>query len=85
MSYPDICPACKASMQGDPIPQEWIDKGYYHKDTTHYSRVIGIEDPKIYDGISWWKCPDCKHVWKRFPWSPDYTQDGSDDTQKGNV
>jgi len=31
-----------------------------------WSRLIGIEDPKIYDGISWWKCPECKTMWDRW-------------------
>jgi hypothetical protein len=75
MSTPAECPECKSDLTGDPIPQEFLDKGYYGDDTTHYSRVIGIEDPDVYDGISWWECPDCKHIWKRFLWSPDYNRE----------
>jgi len=30
-----------------------------------WSRVIGIEDPSIYDGISYYRCPDCDKMWKR--------------------
>lgn len=57
------CPACGASMQGEPIPQEYIDKGYYREGATHYSRLIGVEyaygHPQRYDGISEHMCPDC--------------------------
>jgi hypothetical protein len=28
-------------------------------ETTHYSRVIGVEYQGRYDGISEWVCPDC--------------------------
>ena len=31
-----------------------------------YSRLIGIEDPKVYDGVSWWRCPDCGATWSRW-------------------
>lgn len=31
-----------------------------------YSFLIGIENPKLYDGISFWKCPFCHTVWDRF-------------------
>jgi len=31
-----------------------------------YSRLIGIENPNVYDGISWWRCPDCGATWSRW-------------------
>jgi hypothetical protein len=35
-----------------------------------WNRLMGIElpydHPKYYDGISYWKCPDCKTTWDRF-------------------
>ena len=72
MSEVECCPECGADFKGDPIPEEYQDK--YYGGETHYSRLIGIEDPMVYDGISWWKCPDCEHIWKRFPWSPDFNE-----------
>lgn len=30
-----------------------------------YTNVIGIEDPKIYDGVSYWKCTNCNTVFDR--------------------
>lgn len=61
----DICPnGC--DLTGEPIPQEYIDKGYYGNHT-HYSRMIGVEVPWVYDGVLYWKCPDCNIAWPRFP------------------
>ena len=59
MSHKDICPKCK------------IDLSYKHTDGETYSHVVGIEDMFGYDGVSWFFCPECLHMWKRFDWSPD--------------
>ena len=61
----DNCPACNVSLIGDPIPQEWLAD----YSGTHWRREIGIEDPAIYDGVSWWRCPDCSFTWSAFPFS----------------
>ncbi len=63
-------PTCPngCDLQGPPIPQESIDKGYYGKDATHFSRIIGIEIRGVYDGVAYWECPDCDVRWHR--WSP---------------
>jgi hypothetical protein len=50
---PGPCPACSAIWE-------------YNVDVETFSRVIGIEDPAIYDGVSWWKCPDCGIRWDRW-------------------
>ena len=60
------CKLCDADLRGEPIPQEYIDKGYYGEEATHYSRLIGIEIQGGYDGISYWKCPECNGMWDRF-------------------
>lgn len=60
----DTCPACGASMQAEPIPEE---HRHHYGDKTHYSRVIGVEVPGVYDGILYWLCPDCGHKWHRWP------------------
>ena len=62
------CPKCGVSWDGELIPE---DIRHHYPPPYHWSRVIGIEDTMIYDGIMWWKCPDCKEIFKRFPWSPD--------------
>lgn len=70
MNHPDVCPHCKADLTGEPIPQEYLDAGYYAAGSTHYSRKIGVEVSGLYDGILFWQCPDCKGRWHRF--GPDH-------------
>lgn len=66
MSEPfETCPACKADMRDQPIPQEYLDKGYYGKDATHYLRTIGVYDRRR-DFTVAWRCPDCGHEEPRF-------------------
>jgi hypothetical protein len=59
------CPACKADLKGDPIPDEYLLSDNSSDRTTHYSRVIGCEytydNPNRYDGVSEWRCPDCDY------------------------
>lgn len=31
-----------------------------------WSRIIGIEVPHQYDGVSYWRCPDCGTQWSRW-------------------
>lgn len=78
------CPKCNTSFIGEPIPQEYIDKGYYG-DSTHYRREIGIDGgyAGIYDGIVAWQCPDCKHEFSRgdSTWAKQLFQDYQDSKQ----
>ena len=50
---PAECKICKSDLQ-------------YEHNGLQYSRIVGIEDPNLYDGVSYWKCPDCSGVWSRF-------------------
>jgi len=59
----DKCLLCDADLQGEPIPKKSRDKGYYG-DKTHFSRRIGISDPRL-DRIVEWLCPDCGGRWNR--------------------
>lgn len=62
----DFCPnGC--NLQGDAIPQEYIDAGYYGEGVTHYSRMLGIEIRGVYDGVLYWTCPECGVRWHRWP------------------
>jgi hypothetical protein len=61
----NTCPHCAASLIGDPIPQEYIDKGYYGE-ATHWRREIGHEISGVYDGVLFWSCPDCGKAWERW-------------------
>jgi len=49
----DQCPECG---------MEWK----YEVDGKTYSKIIGREDPNIYDGICEWQCPGCGAIWDRF-------------------
>src|SRR4051794_24279323 len=60
------CPHCGADLRGNPIPQEYIDGGYYAPEATHYNRKVGVEVPSVYDGILYWECPDCGGTWHRW-------------------
>lgn len=58
------CPSCGADWQGHKIPVEV--RSMYGIGVTHYSRLVGIEIEGGYDGVSLWRCPDCKKEWDRF-------------------
>ncbi len=48
---------------------EKIARAYYgwtKEIPTRFSRLVGIEDSTIYDGISYWQCPDCCATWDRW-------------------
>ena len=76
MSIDNSCPKCGASDLGGVIPPH-INRGEcYGPQGTRWRRHRGIEDPLVFDGISWWQCCECKHVWNRFPWGPDYHKPG---------
>lgn len=62
----DACPHCSADLRSEPIPQKYIDEGFYAPDATHYSRKLGVEVPGLYDGILFWRCPDCRGSWHRW-------------------
>ena len=47
------CPVCQA---------EWD----YEVDGKKFSHLIGVEDSSIYDGVSWWRCPECNAMWDRW-------------------
>ena len=42
------------------------DLKYEGSDGKFYSQIIGIEDPYLYDGVSYWRCPFCKTTWDRW-------------------
>lgn len=64
------CPFCHSSLKGEEIPFEEREA---FGGITHFSRLIGIEIPRKYDGVLAWKCPDCLHTWDR---APEPTQPG---------
>lgn len=63
----DNCPQCGSSWIGEEIPEENRED---YGGRTHFRRVIGVEywygSPERYDGISEYRCPDCKTRWGRW-------------------
>lgn len=74
------CPHCGVSLQGDPIPEEYLqhredcdkaEKGRcfclpYGDGKTHFRREIGVEIQGVYDGMLFYVCPDCGGAWHRW-------------------
>lgn len=85
MSGCESCPHCGASMQGEPVPDEYRQHKPDHDEqvarlgrcyclpygeTTHFSRAIGHEIRGVYDGVLFWSCPDCHMAWPRWTDGP---------------
>lgn len=60
----NTCPHCDTNLIGDPIPE---DIRHHYGDKTHFRRVIGIEVRGVYDGVLYYRCPDCGGTWHRWP------------------
>jgi predicted RNA-binding Zn-ribbon protein involved in translation (DUF1610 family) len=63
-----LCPQCGSDWRDAPIPEAEHRKDRYGviAPVQYYSRLIGIEIRGGYDGISFWRCPDCGAQWDRF-------------------
>ena len=61
---PQNCPYCGVSLLGEEIP---LDKRHLYGGKTHYFRLIGIEVQGVYDGVLFYRCPDCKRAFHRWP------------------
>ncbi len=87
---PRYCPNCDKDLRGKDILAVFLEKygdynkaletaemyGYSVNKPQYFMDVIGIETEQ-YDGITWWKCPHCEALWKRFDWSdPKYVDIG---------
>lgn len=48
----------------------------YEVDGQTYSRVVGVEVSPIYDGVLFWRCPECGGYWHRFP-AEDFRRDSA--------
>jgi hypothetical protein len=68
---PLTCPRCKADLRDKEIPRDSLEEGWYgpwkpEDGPQYYSKVIGVEQPGVYDGTLYWCCPFCKGKWHRF-------------------
>lgn len=61
------CPECKADWRASKIPEA---SRHLYGNSEWFSRLIGVElpydHPDHYDGVSFWRCPDCGSQWNRF-------------------
>jgi uncharacterized protein with PIN domain len=60
-NHPENCPHCNVSLLDVAIPEKYL--GDYQAGTTHYKREIGMEYPEKYDGVWFFRCPDCNGEW----------------------
>ena len=82
------CPECNMSWDGGDIfdsfrPQPWFKDKTDEEVMEHvkesygepykFSKIVGIEDPKLYDGASWYMCPECNSRWDR--WTGEIVKD----------
>lgn len=57
------CPYCETDLRGERIP-EAVAEAY---SGTHWRREIGHEIRGVYDGVLYWRCPDCHRPYHRWP------------------
>lgn len=65
----DIFDVLQKKHLNEPIEKvkEWASHyGWSEDNKVHFSKVIGLEIPGKYDGVSYWKCPECQMLWDRF-------------------
>jgi hypothetical protein len=74
------CNICGADWNDGDIKETFVKQGYSEDEAIKiasdygwtvekpisFSRIIGIEDSRIYDGISYYQCPDCFATWDRW-------------------
>ena len=73
------CPVCNSNLEGglifDTFMEQYNDEAKALEAAEMYGatktegrwrREIGIEILGGYDGISYWRCPDCNAEWDRF-------------------
>jgi len=74
------CPKCKCNWDSGVIFDEMkkfypgrtdeeigrMSDNYAGGRNGHFSKLVGIEDPYVYDGTLYWQCPECKVKIQRF-------------------
>ncbi|MFW6017000.1 MAG: hypothetical protein ACOCRK_11225 [bacterium] len=51
------CPECGEDWDGGDIPKK---SRKHYSPPYKWSKLIGVEIPEKYDGVSYWMCPKCK-------------------------
>lgn len=82
------CPNCKADLRGEDIYRHFLKScseeeaydiaqmyGYTHKKPKHFYDTIAVETSQ-YDGATWFMCPECTCLWKRFEWADEKFLEG---------
>lgn len=54
------CPHCKVSLLGEEIPEQIRQ---HYASATHWKREIEVQIRGLYDGIWYYRCPDCDGTW----------------------
>lgn len=76
------CPKCNAQWKGEDIYEKfkslYKDKsekeildiassyGWTKENKKCFSNLIGLQIQGVYDGVLYWKCPNCQTQWGRF-------------------
>ena len=47
-----------------PFPKDPEKYKEHYSEPYVFSKLIGMEDPSVYDGVSLWQCPHCKSQWE---------------------
>jgi rubredoxin len=82
LNHYGLCPNCGANWDNGDIfealrAQAWTEKmsddelrqlvADSYGPPRRFSRLIGVEIPDVYDGVSFWACPDCHAKWAALP------------------
>lgn len=51
----DFCPGCGVNLITKRTRFRWL------------SRVEGVQVPEVFEGVLYWRCPDCGRCWHRWP------------------
>ncbi|NUQ98275.1 MAG: hypothetical protein HOY79_17585 [Streptomyces sp.] len=62
------CPWCGADQRADWVLADLEAAGPHPgKETEPFWRTEGVEIPDVYDGVLFWRCPDCGGTWHAWP------------------
>jgi len=93
MIHPTVCPKCKVPWQHEENIYEYFRSigkskeeanqaaeayGCTKENPKHFGmNVVGIEDPELYDGVSFWRCKCCNTKFSRWTMEEVKSKDNS--------